>query len=84
MLEVYVEDNYYARFDAAITASEEGILMLDLTSIMLDDVKSKQSHFSMKSKSKALGHSVGLKSISRTITIQGLTLPAITISEKST
>ena len=42
------------------------------------------SHSSMKSRSRALGHSACLKSMSRTITMQGLTLAAITTSEKHT
>ena len=48
------------------------------------DVKSQQSLSSMKSRSRVLDHSVCLTSISRTITMQGLTLTAITASEKST
>ena len=42
---------------AAITASEKHTLMLDPTQIMLDDIESQQSHSSMKSGSRVLGHS---------------------------
>ena len=63
--------------------SETNFLMLDLTlSNARLDVKSQQSHSSAKSRSRAPGHSVCLKSMLRTITIQGLTLAAIIASEK--
>ena len=45
-------------------------------------VKSWQSCLSVQSRSRALSHSVCLKSMSRTITIQGLTQAAISASEK--
>ena len=48
------------------------------------NVKSLQSHRSMKSRSRAPGHSVCLKNMLRTITMQGLTLAAITASQKHT
>ena len=41
-------------------------------------------HSSMKSRSRAPGHTACLKSMSRTITMQVLTHPAITASEKCT
>ena len=66
----------------ATTASEKSRLMLDLIEIMLDDVKSGQSHSRTRSRSRASGHTACLKTISRTITMQGLTLTAITTSEK--
>ena len=69
---------------AAITASEKHTLMLDSTYIIQDSTKNNQSHSSAKSRSRAWGHNARLKSMSRTITMQGLTLAAITVSEKST
>ena len=48
------------------------------------EVKSWQSHSSMTSRSRVSGHSACLKSMLRTITMQGLTLTAITASEKYT
>ena len=70
---------------AAIIASEKSTFngTLDLNNARLH-VKSQQSHPSMKSRSRALGHSDCLRSISRTITMQGLTLAAISVLEKST
>ena len=59
----------------AITASEKLTLMLDST-------LSHDSHSSAKSKSRSLGHNACLKSMSRTITVQGLILTAITAAEK--
>ena len=61
----------------AITAAEK------CTNARLN-VKSRQSHSSAISGSNAPGHSVCLKSMSRTITMQGLTLAAITASQKHT
>ena len=46
------------------------------------DAKSLQSQWSPKSRSRALGHSVCLKSMLWIITMQGLTLAAITTTEK--
>ena len=43
-----------------------------------------QSHWSVKSRSMATGHSACLKSMSRTNTMQGLTFAAITATEKQT
>ena len=77
MLEEYVEDNYYARFD---THSYHRYRETHFNARL--DVKSKQSHKSAKSRSRAPGHSGCLKSMSRTITIQGLTLAAITAAGK--
>ena len=78
-LKSYVKDNYYARFD---THSYHRFRETHLNARL--DVKSWQSHWSMKSRSRAPGHSACLKSISRTITRQGLTLAAITTTEKRT
>ena len=58
---------------AAITASEKCTLMPELTKTL-----------SAKSRSRAQGHSVCLKSMSRIITLHGLTLAAITAAEKGT
>ena len=60
---------------AAITTSKKHNLMLDLT-------YNDKSHWSAKSRSKAPGHSACLKTIFRTITMQGLTLTVITALEK--
>ena len=68
----------------ALTTTDKYTLMLDSTWITLDDVKSLQSHSSMKSRSRVSRLSACLKSMSRTITMQGLTLIAITASEKYT
>ena len=43
---------------------------LDVNNARLD-VKSRQTHLNMKSSSRAPGHSVCSKSLSRTITLQG-------------
>ena len=69
---------------AAITASEKHILMLDDVYNARLDVKSKQSHSSTKFRSRAPGHSACLKGISMKITMQGLTLEDLTVSEKFT
>ena len=61
---------------AAITATEKHTLMLD-------DIKS-QSHSSAKSKSRLTSHSACLKSMSRIITMQGVTLASVTASKKRT
>ena len=49
---------------------------------MLGDVKSQQSYSRVKSRSRAPGHNVCLRSMSRIITMQDLTLAAIFASEK--
>ena len=56
---------------------------LDMNNARLD-IKSRQSHSSTKSRSRALGHYASLKTISWTITMQGLTLAAIIVTGKST
>ena len=45
--------------------------------------KNKQSQWTVKYRSKALGQDACLKGISRTITMQGFTLGAITDAEKT-
>ena len=45
--------------------------------------KNKQSQWTVKYRSKALGQDACLKGISRTITMQGLTLGAITDAEET-
>ena len=62
---------------AAINASEKRTLMLDST-------KNNDGHWSAKSRSRTLGHNACLKSMSRTITVQGLTLAAIIAAENGT
>ena len=47
------------------------------------DVKIKQSQWTMKYRSRALGQGACLKGMSRTITMQGFTLMAITDAEKT-
>ena len=79
MLEEYVEDNYYARFD---TRSYHCYRETHFNARL--DVKSRQSRLSAKSRSTAPGQSACLKSMLRTITMQGLTLAAITAAEKRT
>ena len=68
---------------AAITASGKHtrLARLDVNNARLD-IKNKVTR--AKSRSRTLGHSVCMKSISRTTTMQSLTLTAITVSEKST
>ena len=48
------------------------------------DIKFGQSQWSMKCRSRAPCHSKWLLSVSRTITMQGIILPAITAAEKCT
>ena len=86
VLEEYVEDNYYARFNTRsyhLLRETHYNARLDVNNARME-VKSQQSHWGLKSKSRAPGHSVCLKSMSRTTTMQGLTLAAtcITASEK--
>ena len=44
--------------------------------------RNKQSQWTMKYRSRALGHGACLKGMSRIITMQGFTLPGITYAEK--
>ena len=79
VLEEYSKDNYYALLDTRIYHYyRETHLNAKLY------IKSWQNHSSMKYRSWVSDHSVCLKSMSRTITMQGLTLTAITSSEKYT
>ena len=81
-----VKVNYYARSDTRSYHRFREIHLnarLNVNNARLD-VKSQQSYFSMKSKSRAQGHSACLKDMSRTITMQGLSLAAITNLEKHT
>ena len=48
------------------------------------DVKLQQSHWTMKCRLRAPGHSVCLKGMFKTITKQGLILAAIIAAEKQT
>ena len=77
---------YYARFDTSSyhCFTETHINARLNVNNATHYVKSQQSQSSTKSGLKALGHSAGLKSMPRTITMQGLTYAAITVSEKST
>ena len=86
MVDEYVEDNYYAMFDTHSYHCFREIhfnTRLNVNNARLN-VKSWQSHSSMKCRSRAPVHSVSLKSMSRTITMQGLTLTTIIVSEKYT
>ena len=86
MLEEYVEDNYYARFDICSYHPFREMhcnARFNVNNVGLD-VKSQQSHSRVKSRSRVLGCRTCLKDIWRTITMQGLALTAITVSEKST
>ena len=74
-----IEDKYYARFD---THSYHRYREMYFNARL--DVKSWQRHWSAKSMSRASCHSACLKSMSRTITMQGLKLAAITAAEKCT
>ena len=60
----------------AIIAAEKHTLVLDY--VIFD------SQWSVKCRSRALCHGVCLKSMSRTITMQGIILAAITAAEKFT
>ena len=62
---------------AALNATQKHTLMLDST-------LNHDSHSSAISRSMAPEHNVYLKSMSRTITMQGLTLAAITASQQRT
>ena len=66
MLEQYVEDDYCARFDTHSYHSFTETHFNARLDIKYDKVTR------VKSRPKALGHSVCLKSISRKVTIQGL------------
>ena len=86
MFEEYVEDNYYARYETRIYdcfRETHFNARLNVNNARLD-IKSKQSHSSVKSRSRASGHSACLMSMSRIITMQGLALAAISASEKHT
>ena len=86
MLEEYVEDNYYARFDTRSYHRFRKTHLnarLNVNNARLD-VKLQQSYSSTKSRSQAPGNIVCLRSMSRTITMQGLTFAAISPSEKRT
>ena len=60
----------------AIFAAEKCILFIDNVNF--------DSHLSVKCRSRSPGHDACLKSVSRTITIQGFIFPAIIATEKST
>ena len=62
---------------AAIIATEKCTLFLDLT-------QNFDSQRSVKCRSRAPGHGVCLKRVSRTTTMQGFILAAITAAEKYT
>ena len=68
---------------AAIIASEKHALVLDDVTNARLVVKLKHNHSSTKSRSRAQGHIACLKSVLRTITMQGLTLVVITASENA-
>ena len=79
MLADDVKYNYYARFDhLSYHRYEETHFNARL------NVKSEQSHSSVKSRSRPPGHSACLKSMSRTITMQGMTLASMSALEKHT
>ena len=75
MLEEYVKDNYYVRFD---THSFNCFRETHFNA--RQGVKSCQSRWSAKSRSNAPDKNMCLKTVSRTITMQELTLAAITAS----
>ena len=77
MLEVYVKENYYARFD---TRYYQRFKETHFNARF--DVKSWQSHWSAKSTLTTLGHSARLKIMSMTITMKGLTLTASAQSDQ--
>ena len=52
--------------------------------LILDDIKFGQSQWSVKSRSRAPGQGACSKSVSRTITMQGFILTAITAAKKLT
>ena len=84
MLEEYVKDNYYARFDTRSYYHFTEMhfnARLNVNNARLD---LKSRHLSAKSRSGALGHSACLKSLSRTITMKSLIHAAINVTEKST
>ena len=79
MLEAVVKDNYYARFhDPRHHRYRERHFS------MLLDVKFSQSQWSVKCRSRVLGHGAYLKSMSRKITMQGFLILAIIGTDKDT
>ena len=70
-------NNYFARF---ATCSYQSSRERDLNARV--DVKLSQRHWNVKYKTRALGHSLCLKGMLRTITMQGLTLTALIATEK--
>ena len=79
MLEWYVMNNNYKRFDAH---SYHSCRETDFNARV--DIKLRQNHWSIKCRSRALGHSACLQGMIWTITMQGLTLTAIIAAEKQT
>ena len=79
MLKEYVQHNYsYARFDNYSYHCCRETHFSSRLYIIFD------SQWSVKCRSRALCHGVCLKSMSRTITMQGIILAAITAAEKFT
>ena len=75
----YDKDNHYARFhDPSYHRCRESYF-----SILLD-MKFWQSQWSVKCRSRVPGHGVCLKSMTRTITMQGFMILAIIGAEKVT
>ena len=77
LFEECVKDNYYARFHNPIYHCCNELYFKTRC-------KFWQSQWSVKWRSRALGLGACLKSVSRTITVQGFILPDITAAEKST
>ena len=79
MLVMYVKDNYYAGFhDPSYHWYRERHFSI------LINVKLYQCLWSMKYRSRVLGHGACLQSMSRTITMQGFMILAIIGTKKDT
>ena len=76
VLKGYVKDIYYARFHTRIYHRCRKIIF----NVKINKVNS-QEH--MKYRSRSTGQGACLKGMSRTITMQGFTLAAITDAEKT-
>ena len=75
MLEGHIKDNYYASFHTA------GINDAEKTKLPQEN---QQSQWTVKYRSRTPGQGACLKGISRTITMQGLTLAGIRENQTST
>ena len=76
MLKGQVKDNYYTMFD---THSSQRCRETDFNARV--EAKVRQSHWSVKCRSRVLGHNACLKGMLRTITVHSLRLAVIIAAE---